>query len=54
MDSLSEAIVKLSSTPQQAENFVRGLPEVQLSWKPSPEVFSLPENILYIRDIGVV
>jgi hypothetical protein len=53
MDFLNEAIAKLSSIPQRANDFADGLSEIQLSWKPTPEVFSVRENILHLRDIDV-
>lgn len=51
MNFLDEAIAKLSATPQQAGELVRGLSDEQLSWKPAPEVFSVRENVLHLRDI---
>jgi hypothetical protein len=32
---------------------VQGLSDEQLSWKPSPEIFSMRENVLHLRDIDV-
>jgi hypothetical protein len=48
-----EAITKISSTPGIVEELARGLSEEQLSWKPAPEVFSVRENVLHLRDIDV-
>jgi len=53
VDSVSEAIAKLSTLPQQVEDVVRGLSEEQLSWKPT-EFFSIRENVLHMRDIDVL
>lgn len=53
MDFLNAAIAQLSSTPQQAEDLAYGLSEMQLSWKPAPEVFSVRQNILHLRDIDI-
>jgi DinB superfamily len=53
MDFLAETIAKLAVTPRQAEELVRGLSEQQLSWKPAPEVFSIRENVLHLRDIDI-
>jgi len=53
MDFLAEAIVKLRATPEQAAKLARGLMEEQVSWKPAPNVFSVRENIMHLRDIDV-
>jgi hypothetical protein len=53
MDSFTEAIAKLSATPQRMEDLVRGLTEEQLSWKPGQEMFSVRESVLHLRDIDV-
>jgi hypothetical protein len=53
MEFLAETIAKLAVAPQQAEELVRGLSEQQLSWKPAPEVFSIRENVLHLRDIDI-
>ena len=53
MGFLDNAIRNLSSTPQQVDDLVQGLSDEQLSWKPGPEVFSMRENILHLRDIDV-
>ena len=53
MDFLAEAIVKLSSTPQQAAALVRGLSEERLSSRASENAFSLRENVLHLRDIDI-
>src|SRR5229473_5144194 len=53
MDSFAEVIAKLSSVPEQVEGLIRGLSQEQLSWKPAPEVFSVRENVLHLRDIDV-
>jgi hypothetical protein len=53
MDSFTEAIAKLSALPEQVEKLVRGLSEEQLTWKPAPEMFSMRESVLHLRDIDV-
>lgn len=53
MDFLAEAIARLSTTPQRAEELVRGLSEAQLSWKASTDTFSMRENVLHLRDIDI-
>ena len=53
MDFLGDALAKLSATPVQVAELVYGLSEEQLSWKPSPELFSMRENIWHLRDIDV-
>ena len=53
MGFLIEAIATLGSTPQQAEELVRGLPEEQLSFRASGNRFSLRENVLHLRDIDI-
>ena len=53
MEFLDEAIARLSTTPQQVEDAIRGLNEEQLSWKPT-EFFSIRENVLHLRDIEVL
>ncbi len=53
MDFLAEVLVKLSATPLRAAELVYGLSEEQLSWKPSPEQFSMRESIWHLRDIDV-
>ena len=53
MDFLGDALAKLSATPVQVAELVYGLSEEQLSWKPSPELFSMRENLWHLRDIDV-
>jgi len=53
MNFFTEVIAKLSAAPPQVESLVRGLSEEQLSWKPGPEMFSVRENVLHLRDIDV-
>lgn len=53
MEFLGQAIAKLAATPQQAENLTHKLSEEQLSWRPAPDVFSIRENILHLRDIDI-
>jgi hypothetical protein len=53
MEILTETIATLAETPRHAEQLVRGLSEQQLSWKPAPDVFSIRENVLHLRDIDV-
>jgi hypothetical protein len=51
MDFLTDAITKLSAVPSEVDDLVRGLTEQQLSWKPAPELFSVRENVIHLRDI---
>ncbi|MGA9529612.1 MAG: DinB family protein [Terriglobales bacterium] len=53
MKFLSEAITRLSSTPQRVKEFVDGISETQLSWRATPQSFSVRENVLHLRDIDV-
>ena len=53
MDFLNEAARKLSATPHQIDELVRGLTEEQLSWKPTADIFSVRENVMHLRDIDV-
>jgi hypothetical protein len=53
MSFLSEAIERLSSTPQQVEALARGLSDEQLSRKPKGDFFSIRESVLHLRDIDV-
>ena len=53
MEFLAEALAKLSATPWRAAELVDGLSEEQLSWKPSPELFSMRESVWHLRDIDV-
>jgi hypothetical protein len=51
MDFLTDAIAKLSAVPSRVDELTRGLTDEQLSWKPSPDIFSIRENIMHLRDI---
>lgn len=53
MNFLADVIATLSAVPAQLEHYAHGLSEEQLSWKPSPDVFSIRENILHLRDIDI-
>ena len=53
MSFLSEAVKKLSATPQQVEDLARGLSDEQLSRRPAGDFFSIRESILHLRDIDV-
>lgn len=53
MAFLAEAIGRLSATPQRAAEVADGLSEDQLSWKPTPELFSVRESVLHLRDIDI-
>ena len=53
MTFLAEAIEKLAATPARAAELTRGFSAAQLSRKPNPELFSLRENILHLRDIDI-
>lgn len=53
MGFLAEAVAKLASTPRQVEDLVRTFTDEQLSWKPAPEIFSVRENVMHLRDIDV-
>ena len=46
-------IDKLSSTPQRVRALLEGICESELSRKPAPDVFSLRENVMHLRDIDV-
>jgi DinB superfamily len=53
MDFLDNAITELASTPERMEKLVQGLSESQQAWKPSPEIFSVRESVLHLRDIEI-
>jgi hypothetical protein len=53
MEFLDEALTRLSATPLRVAELIDGLSEEQLSWKPSPELFSLRESVWHLRDIDV-
>ena len=53
MDFLDNAIAELASTPERMEKLVHGLSESQQAWKPSPQVFSVRETVLHLRDIEI-
>lgn len=43
----------LAATPDRVRALVAGVCEAELSRQPSPEVFSLRENVLHMRDIDI-
>lgn len=43
----------LEQTPNRVRALIEGRSEEDLSFKPSPNEFSLRENVLYLRDIDV-
>jgi hypothetical protein len=43
----------LEQTPDRVRAFIEGWSEEDLSFKPSPDEFSLRENVLHLRDIDV-
>lgn len=53
MDFLDNAITELASTPERMERLVQGLSESQQAWKPSPQIFSVRESVLHLRDIEI-
>jgi hypothetical protein len=46
-------IDRLAAMPQTVREIVSGRSAEQLSYKPSPDLFSLRENVLHLRDIDV-
>jgi hypothetical protein len=46
-------IETLASTPARIRALVDGVCETELSHKPAPDVFSLRENVLHVRDIDI-
>jgi hypothetical protein len=46
-------IDRLAAMPQTVREIIGGRSAEQLSHKPAPEVFSLRENVLHLRDIDV-
>ena len=46
-------IEKLAAMPERVRELVDGICETELSRKPAPDVFSLRENVLHLRDIDV-
>ena len=53
MSFLAEAIETLSGTPSRAAALTQGLSEEQLSRRVNPDLFSLRESVLHLRDIDV-
>jgi hypothetical protein len=43
----------LAATPDRVRLLVEGVCEAELSRKPAPDVFSLRENVLHLRDIDI-
>ena len=52
-EELQVAIELLVDIPARVEALLAGLDEVQLRYKPKPEVFSMVENLLHLRDIEI-
>jgi len=48
-----EVIDRLEQTPARVRGLIEGRSEEELSFKPSPDAFSLRENVLHLRDIDV-
>jgi hypothetical protein len=48
-----EVIDRLEQTPARLRALIEGRSEEELSFKPSPDAFSLRENVLHLRDIDV-
>src|SRR3954452_23940392 len=46
-------IDKLEQTPERVRALIAGRSDEELSFKPSPDAFSLRENLLHLRDIDV-
>jgi hypothetical protein len=46
-------IDRLEQTPSRVRQLIDGKSEEELSFKPSPDAFSLRENLLHLRDIDV-
>jgi len=46
-------IDRLAAMPQSVRELVGGVSDEQLSRKPSPEAWSLRENVLHLRDVDV-
>ena len=46
-------IDRLEETPDRVRSLIEGRSEEELSFKPSPDAFSLRENLLHLRDIDV-
>lgn len=43
----------LEKTPGRVRELITGRSEEELSWKAGPDVFSLRENLLHLRDVDV-
>jgi len=48
-----DVIDRLEETPNKVRKLIEGRSEEELSFKPSPDAFSLRENVLHLRDIDV-
>src|SRR3954447_8130959 len=48
-----DVIDRLEQTPNRVRALIDGRSEEELSFKPSPDAFSLRENLLHLRDIDV-
>src|SRR6266550_4724539 len=46
-------IDRLEQTPNRVRELIGGRSEEDLSFKPAPDVFSLRENVLHLRDIDI-
>ena len=51
METMNRFLDALSATPNRVRALVAGLSEEALSYSPGPDVFSLLENVLHLRDI---
>ncbi len=52
-EELRAAIEVLAEMPARTKALLAGLDEVQLRYKPKPEIFSMVENLLHLRDIEI-
>jgi DinB superfamily len=50
-DGLRNSIESLDYVARRAEELARGLTQDQVTWKPSPDRFSIRETIWHLRDI---
>src|SRR3954453_3650581 len=48
-----DIIDRLEETPKRVRELIAGRSDEELSFKPSPDAFSLRENLLHLRDIDV-
>jgi hypothetical protein len=52
-DKFSSYVEVLQTTPSKLRSLLQGLSEEQLRYKPAPEIFSLKETLLHLRDLEV-